>query len=120
MNNDTFEVEFERERLHRAAEEGDVEEVQRLLAEGRPVNEFDYLERTPLHWAAVAGNVEVMRLLIAAGANVNAHNETRIGETPLGEVAANCTYDVAKVLIEAGADPLIPGWMQNTALYRAK
>ena len=57
--------------------------------------------------------------LLSSGANVNAHDEEAIGETPLGDVAANCSYDVAEFLIWAGADPAIKGWMQITALDRA-
>jgi ankyrin repeat protein len=58
-------------------------------------------------------------LLLAHGADVNAHNEDDIGETPLGLVAASCSYEMAKILIDGGADPRIPGWMGNTALTRA-
>ena len=47
---------------------------------------------------------------------MNAHDEARIGNTPLREVAGRCSYEVAKLLVDAGADPRIPGWMQITAL----
>ncbi len=50
---------------------------------------------------------------------MNAHDERRIGETPLGNVAASCSYEMAKRLVDAGADPTIPGWMMLTALDRA-
>ena len=43
-------------------------------------------------------------------------DEENIGETPLEEIAANCSFDMAKVLVDAGADPTILGWMANTAL----
>jgi Ankyrin repeat len=43
-----------------------------------------------------------------------------IGNTPLRDVAANCSFEVAKMLIDAGADPTIPGWMQITALHKAQ
>jgi len=116
--------EWERERelngLHWAARDGDLEEVQRLVAQGRDLNLFDDLDRTPLHYAAERGHWEVMAYLIKAGADVNAHHESRIGETPLGQVAGECSLEVAKMLIDAGADPTIPGWMQLTALYRAE
>jgi ankyrin repeat protein len=42
-----------------------------------------------------------------------------IGNTPLGEVAGNCSLEVARLLVEAGADPSIPGWMQVSALDRS-
>jgi len=43
---------FERERSHRAAEDGDLQEVQRLVSSGVPVGAFDDMNRTPLHYAA--------------------------------------------------------------------
>ena len=57
--------------------------------------------------------------MIQSGADVNAHDESRIGNTPLAEVAGNCSYEVANLLVEAGADPNIRGWMQLNALDRA-
>jgi ankyrin repeat protein len=68
----------------------------------------------------LTGNVDVLQLLLASGANVNAHDERVIGNTPLREVADNCSFEVAKILIDAGADPTIPGWMQITALHKAR
>ena len=112
--------EFERGRLHFAAQDGDVEEVKRLLKDGYQPNEFDDLGKTPLHYAAERGHLEVLKALIASGADVNAHDERVIGNTPLREVAGNCSYEVAKILVDAGADPTIPGWMQITALHQAR
>ena len=118
-DDDWYEKELERERLHRAASAGDIEQMKALLNEGFPINTFDSLDRTPLHCAAISDHIEAVQYLISAGADVNAHDEERIGETPLGKVAANCTFEMAKVLIDAGADPTIQGWMTNTALDRS-
>ena len=115
-----FEEVFEREKLHFAAEDGDVEEVKKLLDEGYQPNLFDELGKTPLHYAAMRGHLDVMNVLLAAGADVNAHDERVIGDTVLGEVASNCSFEVAKILIDAGADPTIPGWMLLTALDRSQ
>jgi ankyrin repeat protein len=115
----SFEAEFGRERLHFAAQEGDVEEVKRLLAAGFSPNGFDDLGKTPLHYATERGHVDVLKLLLASGADVNAHDERVIGNTPLREVADTCSFEVAKILVDAGADPTIPGWMQLTALHKA-
>lgn len=106
--------------LHQAADDGDVAAVKALLAEGHDPNAFDELAFTPLHYAASKQHLFIIRLLLEAGADVNAHDESRIGETPLGHVAGNCSLDVAKVLVAAGADPTIRGWMQLCALDRAK
>ena len=112
---------YKKEQLHFAADKGDLDRVKELIASGYDVNSFDDgLSLTPLHYAAKAENLEVMKYLLAVGADVNAHDEERIGETPLGEVAASCSYEVAKILTDAGANPTIPGWMQITALDRSK
>jgi ankyrin repeat protein len=111
---------FERPQLHAAAQAGNIEEVKRLLDEGCQPNEFDDLGKTPLHYAAEGRHLEVMKLLIDSGASVDARDERVIGNTPLGEVAGNCSYEVAKLLIDSGADPTVSGWMQLTALDKAR
>lgn len=111
---------FEPNPLYEAARSGNIEDVRRLLLEGYSTNHFDDLGKTPLHYAAEYGHLEVMEALIKAGANVNAHDERVIGNTPLGDVASSCSFEVAKLLIDSGADPTIPGWMQLTAQHKAR
>jgi ankyrin repeat protein len=111
---------YERERLHRAAQDGDLELVQSLVRMGEPLNAFDDLARTPLHYAVASDHDDVVAFLIRSGADVNAHDESQIGETPLGRSAETISLTMAKLLIDCGADPTIPGWMQLTALHRAE
>jgi Ankyrin repeats (3 copies) len=111
---------FEKERLHFAAEEGDLVKVKGLLKQGYPINAFDEFSRTPLHYAAIEGHTAVVRYLIEAGADVNLHEEEKIGDTVLKEIAQTCSIEMATILIEAGADPTIPGWMGLTALDESK
>lgn len=110
---------FERAQLHFAAQDGDLEKVRALIASGADLNTFDELGMTPLHYAAKEEHLEVARFLLQHGASVNARSEPTIGNTPLGEIAATCSLRMARLLVEAGADPTIPGWMQITALHRA-
>jgi hypothetical protein len=121
MTNDMKNDWFEREQLHMAADAGDLDRVRELVQEGHDVNAFDdSLSFTPLHIAVKGEHTEIVRYLLSVGADVNAHEEDRIGETPLGEVAANCSFEMAELLVNAGANPVIPGWMQVTALDRAR
>jgi len=110
---------LERERLHFAAGKGDMALVKHLLAQGAPVNTFDDLGKTPLHYAVAKNHLRVAKLLLAAGANIDATDESKAGNTPLGDVAGNCSLEVAEFLLNHGADPTIPGSMQLTALHRA-
>ena len=113
-------MDYENENLHFAAEDGNLNKVIELLEAGYDINAFDEdLAHTPLHRAARAGDVGIVKFLISAGAEVNIRDENNIGETPLGEVASNCSYETAAALINAGADPTIQGWMGITALERA-
>src|SRR5918993_400701 len=96
--------------LHFAAQDGDIARVRQLLADGRSPNTFDELSKTPLHYAAEREHIDIMRVLLEAGADVNAHEEARIGNTPLRDVAGRCSLAVATLLVGSGADPRIPGW----------
>jgi ankyrin repeat protein len=105
--------------LHYAASNGDVSAVKTLLDQGRDLNAFDDVGFTPLHHAANNEHLEVVSLLLSAGADVNAHDEPHIGNNPIGEIAGKCSFEIAKILVDGGADPTIPGWMQLSALDRA-
>jgi ankyrin repeat protein len=115
-SNDDDENWFEREQLHFAASDGDHRRVKELLTEGYPINAFDVISWMPLHYAAQENHLAVVRYLISMGADVNAHDEKRIGNTVLHDVARSCSLELASILIDAGADPTIPGWMMLTAL----
>jgi hypothetical protein len=110
---------FTGEELHFAAMDGDLARAQYAIANGAPLDRFDETGLTPLHHAARGEHLDAMDLLIRFGADVNAHDESTIGNTPLAEVAGNCSLAVAQKLVAAGADPTIRGWMQLNALDRA-
>ncbi|MES2469594.1 MAG: ankyrin repeat domain-containing protein [Verrucomicrobiota bacterium] len=118
MNRDPI-AQLERDRLHRAAQAGDLARVDDLIERKFSIDCFDDIGKTPLHYAVQDNRLEVVKRLIEAGANVNAHDERWIGNTPLSDNVRECTYEMVKVLIDAGADPTIRGWMQLNAINRA-
>lgn len=124
QNDDQDDRWFERERLHRAAAEGNQDEMCRLLllAAGSQalVNTFDDLGRTPLHYAVEGEHYRVAQWLIQQGATVNAHDEPTIGETPLALAVRRDYPEMVELLLAHGADPDITGWMGNTARMRAQ
>ncbi len=111
---------FQKQQLHFAASDGDLEKVKQLVADGYDVNAFDEdLAHPPLHSAAMDEQIEVVKYLLSVGADVNEHDDEKIGKTPLGQVADSCSVEMANLLIAAGANPTIRGWMWRTALDRA-
>jgi hypothetical protein len=61
----------------------------------------------------------IVERLPQAGADVNAHCEGWAGNTPLGDTIREMPFAMAKRLIDAGADPAVPGLMGQSALDRA-
>jgi len=110
---------YELEQLHFAAADGDIEKARGLIAGGANLTHFNVIGCTPLHYAVENEHYAMARLLLSAGADINAHDEERIGETPLGRVADKCTSEMAEFLVTNGADPGIRGWMQVSALDSA-
>lgn len=86
--------------LQKAAAEGDLERVQRLLAAGSDACEGNVDGMTPLMLAAQNGHAEVVRALIQAGAPWNALN-------PAGQCAGDFAMEAGHqeafdVLLDAG------------------
>jgi len=109
--------------LHRAAMEGDLPEVRNLLSLGLDVRAIDNHGKTPLCWAAGGGHVKVAEVLISHGADVNdgslafavAANApemvellllkgARPGGDPLVQAVEDGNVELARVLIDYGAD----------------
>ena len=106
--------------LHGAASAGDLAAVKALLERGDDPNVFDEFGYTPLHFAAMNEHHDIVRALLDAGMTVDARVVGAVANPPLGEVAGTCSLEMAKILIAAGADPTITGWMNLNALDRAK
>jgi len=86
-----------------AANRGDAEMIAILLEGGADANEALPLGRRPLMLASRSGVVEAVEILLDAGADPNAAEDER-GTTALMQAADQGHADVARVLIEHGAD----------------
>ncbi|CAK9093086.1 Ankyrin repeat domain-containing protein 1 [Durusdinium trenchii] len=106
-----------RSALHRAAFNGEIDEVERLLRAGLDIEAKDNRVDTPLHLAAGYGHLTVVDRLIAAGAVLEATG--RFGATPLHWAAVAGHWEVAQRLIEARADLEAKDHSGRTPLHRA-
>ena len=85
-----------------AAKNGDVAEIERLLASGADVDEPGGLG-APLHWAAMNGHANAVKLLAANGADLEVQS-SMLG-TPLHAAARFDRVEAAEELLAAGANP---------------
>ncbi len=97
---DTF---FPNQTFYDACYDGDLDQVEKSLAEGVNVNAVMTDDFTSLMLASSGGHTDVVERLINAGANVNAAM-TSNGATPLFFAAWKGHTDCMKILINAGAD----------------
>ena len=112
-----------------AIRSGDLAMLQRLLADnpGLAASRLGGIAkgRTPLHvvadWPGYFPNgPQVVRMLIEAGADPNARDPDRpSSETPLHWAASSDDVDVARALIDGGADVEIPNGSIGTPLDNA-
>jgi putative CocE/NonD family hydrolase len=122
--------------LHRAAVNGDIKEIERLLSAGADINLLDGQKRTPLCLAVEGNKMEAVRFFVDAGADVNAGlwpplykavdaNDLTLAEyliahgarvdlplrwTPLQEVPYSSSVKMAELLIDKGADLRAEPW----------
>jgi len=91
--------------LYKAAEQGDLPEVQSLLDSGAPVNGVVEVRfgNTTYPLEAAIGHPEVAKALIAAGADVNAHAPVMGTAGPLFSAAATGHPEVVRLLLASGA-----------------
>ncbi len=85
-----------------AALKGLTELCQQLIGKGADVNKPGW---TPLHYAATNGHLEVINLLLEHHAYIDAASPN--GSTPLMMAALYGTPATVKLLLEAGADPML-------------
>jgi hypothetical protein len=107
------------QRLRDAAEDGDLEELEDLLAQGADPMSSGANGWTILHWAASNAHVAVAERLLQVGADVEARAND--GGTPL--MSACCRHDdnhqLIEVLLAHGADVRAARAGGRTALHEA-
>jgi ankyrin repeat protein len=82
-----------------------------LIARDADVNKTGW---TPLHYAATGGHLKIVQLLLDNHAYIDAASPN--ASTPLMMAAMYGTVDVVKVLLDAGADPLLKNGLGLTAI----
>ena len=102
----------ERQRLHKAAQDGDVPTIRDMLDSGTDPDigltaddAPDVALSTPLLEACKEGHTAVAEVLVDAGAALNVTSKN--GRTALDFVAENGPLPLARLLLSAGADPTV-------------
>jgi ankyrin repeat protein len=88
--------------LHAAAYGGHLDIVEILVSKGARINdEKNFYHMSPLHAAAEEGHADVVSFLLASKADIEA--KERNGYTPLTQAGWRSHWDVAGLLLKAGA-----------------
>lgn len=95
------------------------EYVEAILAEKNvDTNIYDKGGNTPLHIAVRVDNEEIISMLLCHGASVHVVNGN--GETPIITAAIHRANDAVEPLLEAGAQPHMPGFGTKSASQYAE
>ena len=104
--------------LHYAAEAGQAESIDLLLAAGAKPSPKDFRGLAPLHLAVWAGHLESVRRLLAAKARVIVTDFDK--QTPLHLAAVTGNELIARELLAVGAQPERPDQDRKTPLELAE
>lgn len=94
-----------------AALKGELTLCQLLIKKGADVNKPGW---APLHYAATNGHLDIMNLLLEENAYIDAASPN--GSTPLMMAAQYGTESAVKLLLEAGADPMLKNQLGLSAV----
>lgn len=97
--------------LMMAALKGHADLARKLIARGADINKTGW---TPLHYASTHGHLAIMQMLLDEHAYIDA--ESPNGTTPLMMAAHYGTTEAVRLLLEAGADPLLKNQLGLTAI----
>ena len=104
--------------LIRECEDGNIEAVKEMIANGADIHMVNDLGETPLHVASSKGHLEIVKVLTASGGLVNeAKND---GDTPLHIASEVGHLEIVKVLIANKANFLYINYDGNTPLDLAE
>jgi len=99
---------FSNDTLHKAAYNGEIELVKRILKDNVNPDERDSFGGTALHAAMFQKKTEIIMLLITHGFDINAQGLSN-GYTPLHDAVWANNLDAVKILIRHGARTDIKG-----------
>ena len=97
--------------LLKAAHEGNITELEKLIKAGADLEQTDRHERTAFHIAGFAGNHAIMRALAKAGADVNALDHINAKARPIRIARKSIAFPNEK-----GSPPRHPGRRHNRSL----
>lgn len=103
--------------IYNCCENGNLEELQKLISEGANTNINNKNGWSPLHLACYTGNLEIVKELIKNHAHVN--EKSNDGYTPLQFASYYGYLEIVKELIKY-SDPTIKNNYEKTALDLAK
>lgn len=105
-------------RLHKLILEGEVEEVEKLLARGGAINNGDKSGKTPLHTAILSKQFKIVDRLLECGADVTRKDDA--GDTALHTAIRVGSERLVLTLLQQGrADANAPGRNSCTPLHLA-
>lgn len=107
---------FDWQSLHVAAYKGNIHLVHSLIQEEADVNARTLQGHSPLFLATYSKFADCVRILLAAGASPNIATYTE-KLTPLHIAAGNASFEIAQLLLDAGADLTALDNMDRNALH---
>ena len=102
-------------KLFEAIKNGQVDKMRRLIKRGAELNSQNELGKSPLRWAIDKNQIEIVQVLLTEyNLNSKMINNALFDAVHLGDI------DIAKLLIENGADINTQKKLGNTPLHKAK